>query len=295
MRAVLAGTPSSLVVGAGVVTILLSWLVLANILQPLTHAMTCAQDWEAAIAASEAGASDYQGECLSIGGLDQYRDDPSELYRNLETQQGVVDSAAEPFADGLWATVGGYLGGFPLIVFATLIGAFTIGSSLASGLTAWSVSNGWRRQSWIRSALSLSAVLTALGYLVLTMVGGLLLHFRLRGLGIAAGVPTPNLEALAPLPGLLFYGLVAAGIAVVVGRGEMAMLLSIGFIALDYIGSAQVDRAPFFPSSFQSAALGDPNAKIGVWTGSLAMLGLVMILTLAIYWYFVRGKDLPDR
>jgi hypothetical protein len=295
MRAILAGLPRGLVIGAGVLTILLSWLVLANILQPLSHAMSCAQDWEAAIAASQAGAGDYQGACLSIGGLDRYREDPSELYMNLESQQAVVDSAAKRFTDRLWVTVGGYLGGFPLIVFATLLGAFMIGSSLASGMTAWSISNGWQRRTWVTSALALIAVLTALGYLMVTSVGGLVLHLRIRGLGIASGIPAPDLEVLAPVSGLLFYGLVAAGIALIVGRGEMAVLLSIGFLTLDYIGSGQFGRAPFFPSSFQSGALGAADAKVGVWSGSLAMLGLTAILALAIYWFFVRRKDLPDR
>lgn len=280
---------------AALLAVLFSVLVMANVLQPLTQALCRVHDWEAAIAASQAGATSYEGECLSIGGLDHYRDDPSELYANLEVQQEIVDSTAVRFTDGLWTTVGGYLGGFPMIVFATLVGAFLIGSPLASGLTAWAVSNGWQRRTWIIASLSLKSALTFLAYLTLTLASGLFLLFRIRALGIDSGLPAPDLEVLAPVPGLLFYGLVAAGIALILGRGEMAMLLSIGFLALDYIGSAQFERAPYFPSSFQSAALGDPAAKVGVWTGSMVMLALAAFLALVIHWYFVNRKDLPDR
>lgn len=293
MRAVLAGAPRGLVAGAGTVLLLLSWLVLANILQPLTHGNECATDWEAAIAAAQSGQTEYQGRCLSIGGLDQQ--DLSHLQEQLEAQRSIVDTEAQRFTEDLWTTVGGYLGGFPSIVFATLIGAFVVGSSLSSGLTAWSISNGWRRPSWIRAAVGSTMTLAAIGYLIVTLAGGLIIYFRVRGMSLASDIPAPALEVLAPIPGLFFYGLVAAGIALTIGKGEMAMLFSIVFLTLDFISSAQVGRAPYFPSSFQSAALGAPEAKLGVWTGATSMFGLAAIVAIVVCWVFIRRKDLPDR
>jgi hypothetical protein len=295
VRAVLAGTPRGLVVAAGVIAILFSWLALANTIEPLSRAQTCTSDWEAIIDAAQAGQSSYEGSCVSIGGLEQYRDDQSALYEQRDAYRADLETEALRLTDNLWETVGGYLGGFPTIVFASLIGAFVVGSSLASGLTAWCISNGWRRQDWIKAAVGLIVSLAAAGYLVLTVAGVLLVHFRVRGLGIESGFPTPGPELLAPISGLLFYGLLAAGIALLVGRGEMALLLAIGFLALDYIGSAQFERAPYFPSSFHSGALGAPDAKVGIWTGSMTMLGLAFLVGLAVYLHFVRRKDLPDR
>ena len=289
----LAGAPRGLVAGAGVVLLLLSWLVLANILQPLAQANNCASDWEAAIVAAQAGQTEYQGTCLSIGGLDQQ--DLSHLFSELDAQRHVVDTEAKRFTGDLWTTVGGYLGGFPSIVFATLIGAFVVGSSLSSGLAAWSISNGWRRPTWIAATVASTLTLAAIGYLVVTLLGGLFIHFRVRGMGLTSNIPSPALEVIAPIPGLFFYGLVAAGIALIIGKGELAMLFSIVFLTLDFIGSAQVERAPYFPSSFQSAAVGAPEAKLGVWTGATILVVLATFLALMLCWHFIRRKDIPDR
>ncbi|MDF1598016.1 MAG: hypothetical protein P1T08_18235 [Acidimicrobiia bacterium] len=194
----------------------------------------------------------------------------------------------------LWATAGKSLGGLPLILFAVISGSLIAGSMMGSGVTAWSLSNGWSRALWIRSILLLNVILTVAAYIILTSGFVLATVIRIAQLGLHTTPGGPGWSAFTPLPGLLFYSLIGLAAGLLTGKGESAVLGALAFITGEYVLSSAMGGLPVFPASLHQVTLDNSE----VVTGRIAFIVLLLIsllLATLIWVYFTSSRDVPDR
>jgi hypothetical protein len=280
-----------------VITVLFGVQVSSGAMFGLSNAQTCAVDMERGIAAAERGETEYHGTCTSFvippgEAAPEFLED---LDRQLREFRERVDRELETLTGDIWTAAGDRMGGFPLVFFSLLTGAFLSGSTLASGTAAWSLSNGWSRAVWIRSVLGLALVGIVLAYLAFTalFVGAIIL--QVNGLGLTAGLTSPGLAYLAPLPGLLFYGLVGITAGLLTGKGEIGMMIAFVFAIADFVVAGYLELLPVLPSSFHQASVSSEMARVGREVGALVLAGAAVVLAVALHFYFVGKKDVPDR
>ena len=294
-RAISAAVTTGFLLLAMVISALFAFQVASGAIYPLSEAHRCALDWEEGIAAVEAGATEYQGVCVSFGGVLSEEGVPPDFYDQLAEYRRRVAAELEELTGDVWRSAGNRMGGFPLVFFSLLVGAYLAGSTLASGTAAWSLSNGWTRQTWIGSLVALTLILIAAAYLVFTgvFIAGVLL--QVNGLGLTASLDLPGPSYLIPLPGLLFYGLVGIGAGLLTGRDGVGMMIAFIFAITDFVVANTLELLPAVPSSFHQAAVGGEMARVSGTTGALTLMGAAVVLAVGLHFYFVRRRDVPDR
>jgi len=295
LRSIVNGIPLRHVILLGCFTLFVVASSFLSALDPLESAHRCMVDWDSAISARESGASDYAGPCAQFGGFgapDGVPEDFERIRSDWERKMGEEYSA---ISRDLWGTSGRSLGGLPLVLFALLTGSLITGTMMGSGTTAWSLANGWSRPTWIWSLLALVTAVILAVYLLLTIGFGLGVLLRIESIGLHATVDLPDLGVLAPIPGLLFYGLVGVGSGLIAARGEAAALGALTVAVGEYAVSQAVARVPFLPSSLHQVSLGTSESSLSTWIASLGLLGATALLGVALFGYFVAHRDVPDR
>ncbi len=293
-RSLFAAVSPGFLVLALVITALLGLEVLSAAMSGISSPHDCALDMDRAIAAAERGEDEYNGTCFSYV-LPPDLEVPEDFYQQRDEYQRRVDEQLQILTGDIWKSAGDRMGGFPLVLFSLIIGAYVAGSILASGTAAWSLSNGWTRTAWVRSLLNLTVLLVVSAYLLLTALFVIAVLVQVNGMGLTASLTAPGLSYLLPLPGLAFYALVGTGAGLLAGKGELGVMIAFVIAITDFVVAGYLDLLPVNPSSFHQAAVGSDMARISGATGALALAGAAAALALALHWYFAHRKDVPDR
>lgn len=262
---------------------------------PLTDAKACSEDWEEAIAAVEAGATEFSQGCVSFGGLPAGDTTLIDDFHRSQTEADQqVLAELDPISTDIWGFAATNVAGLPLVISAVLLGALGVGSMLGSGTTAWCLSNGWDRKTWIRSVITLTAICILVLFAVLTLGFGAATVARVNLMGLPLSLGAPGWTLVAPIPGLLLYAALGITTGLVVARGETAALTGLLIAAAEYIGSA-IAGWSFLPSVAYQTTLGSGDTTASPWTTGVALLVGAAVLTGITYLIFVYRRNVPDR
>ena len=143
-----------------------------------------------------------------------------------------------------------------MVFFALFGGSMAAGSPLGTAVTAWGLSNGWTRSSWVRSTLALTTLATLAAYLLALGAAVAVIYVKIAGAGLEATFGLPTMATLFPVPGLLYFAMLGVLVGLIVGRGELGGMTAVVLAIADFMGSARFEMAPFFPTSWHQTALG---------------------------------------
>src|SRR5690606_26101082 len=122
--------------------------------------------------------------------------------------QQILDSHLDELSDDPWhGSANGVWGS--VMVGALLFGAIAAGSMMESGTAAWALSNGWSRRSWVRVFLLTTVVWVVVVYLIAVPAHWVGTRWWLGSFGISVPASMPGWAVIAPIPGLLFYAMLA--------------------------------------------------------------------------------------
>ncbi len=288
-----AVSPAGLLVPI-VLAALLSWQAMSTITWDFDQARRCSIDWQRAIEALEGGATDYAGDCVGLSIGPGQGEIPDDFYEERDRAKEAYLTEAERLTTNQWRTAANHMGGPGLVFFALFGGAIVAGSPLGSAVAAWSISNSWTRPTWARSVLTLVAVAIITAFLLATVVAVALTHFKVVGAGIDSSFPVPGIDLVAPLPSLLFYGLVGIASGLITGRGEIGGMMAVIVAVADFMAASRLGLFPGFPSSWHQTILGAEVSPITEPQAAVAAGAAVVLLGGFAYWYMTR-RDLPDR
>lgn len=260
----------------------------------LVSAQSCSEDWEAAIAAAEAGATEFSQGCVSFGGLppgdETVLDDFRRSHAEAEQQ---VQQELDAISSDVWGFAAKNIAGLPLVISAVLLGALGVGTMLGSGTTAWCLSNGWDRRSWIRSVITLTTTIIGVLFAVLTVGFAAATIARVNLLGLSPSWAAPGWTLVAPIPGLLLYTAFGVTAGLTIARGETAALTGLVIAAAEYIGSG-IAGWSFLPSVAYQTTLGS-NDQYSPWAAGIGLLIGAIALIAVSHAYFVHRRNVPDR
>lgn len=286
--------PRRAVLLAGVLVTVLSVGSFNTATQPVLESYQCSQDWAAAIAAREAGAAEYSGPCTSFGGFGPTDEIPADFYSTLAEWQRRFEIDVAIVRGSVWEMARKEMGGLPLILGALMIGALVTGSTLGSGMAAWTTSNGWSRRQWALANVGFTTVVTIVGYLVLGLLFTIAVGTRLQALGTSPWPGLPHAGFFAPLGGLLFYGLLGVAVGTITRRADAGVLAALLVAVGEYVIQGAFGGAPFFPSTLHQIALGNSGAGPSVGAALAGLLGAAVALG-ALSFSLLLRRDLPDR
>lgn len=294
LRPILAGfAPRSilLIVGFAVVA---SVGLFFSALDPVVSAHTCSEDWEAAIAAVEAGATEFSQGCVSFGGLPAGDETMLDDFHQSETEaEQQVQQELDSISEDVWGFAAKNTAGLPLVISAVLLGALAVGTMLGSGTTAWCLSNGWDRRSWIWSVITLTATVIVGLFAVLTVGFAAATIARVNLLGLSLSWALPGWTLVAPIPGLLLYTAFGITAGLTVARGETAALAGLVIVAAEYIGSG-IAGWSFLPSVAYQTTLGS-TINNSPWAAGIGLLIGSIALAAVTHAVFVHRRNVPDR
>lgn len=295
MRSLVASiSPAGLMIPLAL-TALLGWQAISGITMGLDQAKLCADDWQTAIEAMEGGATEFNGRCLSVGGLGPDGEVPEDFYVQRDLAFADLAAAAERLKADPWGNIAGNVGGLPLIFLALFGGAMAAGSPMASAVTAWGLSNGWTRPVWARSVMGLTVGAVLVAY-VLAVAGGVAyLATRMQAAEVALGWQIPGGSAFAPLAGILFYASVGVLAGAITGRGEIGGMLAVVLSIADFIASAQFGQPPFLPSTWHQSLVGNGVDLMSMPVAALVASSAAVLLGILAYRYMTGHRDVPDR
>jgi hypothetical protein len=288
-----AVAPAGLVIPI-VLMVLLSAQSVSGMTRELDQAACLASDWRRAIEAFEGGVIDFRGNCMSAS-IGTSGEIPEEFYQQVELADRDFDAAAERLTEDPWRKAANHVGGAPVILFALFVGAMIAGSPMGSGVAAWSLSNGWTRGSWSRSTLALTAIATGVAYALVLVVAVVTTYAKWRGAGVDASLAMPGLGALAPLPGLIYFGMIGVMAGLITGRGEIGGMTAVVIAITDFMGSSRFRLSPFFPTSWHQTALETTPSPLTIPQALGLMVAAAVVLAAVVYWYMTRRRDVPDR
>lgn len=280
------------------IPLVLSALLIAQGTSLMTREIDAAKcgldDWRAALEAFENGAVDFQGRCVgaSIGAPGQ---DFSWVDEQIQAAEVAYDAAVASVLADPWKLAADSVGGIALVFFALFVGGMASGSPLGSVVAAWGLSNGWTRRAWARSTLTLTTFATLAAYVVALLAVMALLYARLSSLGIDFGLAAPSLEALHPIPGLLYFGMLGVLSGMIVGRGEMGGLVAVVVAIADFMLSARFGVSQWFPTTWHQTAVGTATVPMSLPLAMGLAAGAAVVLALVGYLFFTRRRDVPDR
>jgi hypothetical protein len=288
-----AVAPAGLVIPI-VLMVLLSAQSVSGMTRELDQAACLASDWRRAIEAFEGGVIDFRGNCMSAS-IGTSGEIPEEFYQQVELADRDFDAAAERLTEDPWRKAANHVGGAPVILFALFVGAMIAGSPMGSGVAAWSLSNGWTRGSWSRSTLALTAIATGVAYALVLVVAVVTTYAKWRGAGVDTSLAMPGLGALAPLPGLIYFGMIGVMAGLITGRGEIGGMTAVVIAITDFMGSSRFRLSPFFPTSWHQTALETTPSPLTIPQALGLMVAAAVVLAAVVYWYMTRRRDVPDR
>ncbi len=281
-----------------IVPIVLSALLIAQSMSGMTREVDQARcvidDWNVAIEFFEGGGVNYDGRCVSAS-VGMPGDDLSWVREALAQAELDYQAAVDRLTEDPWKRAANSVGGAALVFFALFTGGMSTGSPMGSAVAAWGLSNGWTRRSWAGSTLTFTSLATLGAYLLWLLIAVGIIYMRISGAGVDAGLATPTLAALNPIPGLLYFGMLGVMVGVLVGRGEIAGMIAVVVAIADFTLSARFGMSPFFPTSWHQTALGATPSPISIPAAvSLAGAAAVVMAALA-YWFMTSRRDVPDR
>jgi hypothetical protein len=288
-----AVSPAGLVIPI-VLMALLSAQSVSGMTRELDQAACLASDWRRAIEAFEGGAIDFRGACMSAS-IGTGGDIPEDFYQQIELADRDFEAAAERLTADPWRKAANHVGGAPVILFALFAGAMISGSPMGSGVAAWGLSNGWTRGSWSRSTLALTGIATGVAYALVLIVAVVTTYLKWQGAGVDASFPMPGLGTLAPLPGLVYFGMVGVMAGLITGRGEIGGMTAVVVAITDFLGSSRFRLSPFFPTSWHQTALETTPSPLSISQALGLMSAAAVVLAAVVYWYMTRRRDIPDR
>lgn len=132
-------------------------------------------------------------------------------------------------------------------------------------------------------------------FVIATGAAVLITHLKVSAAGVSVGYPAPGVGFLAPVPRLIFYGMVGVAAGLLTGRGEIGGMAAVVFTVADFMGASFFGLSPFFPSSWHQTVLGAEVSPMSEVQAVVAAGAAALALTTFGYWYMIRRRDVPDR
>jgi hypothetical protein len=276
-------------------SVLMGLSSISAVTEPLVNATRCAADWTAAVVAREAGEASYSGPCAEFGGFGASRDVPDDFYRNEADWQASAAAEVDALQADLWGATAREIGRLAILLVALLVGGAIPGATLGTGVAAWSISNGTSRRRWAASTVLYITVVIVAIYAVLLIGSTVLVAARIASLGLTAKLTFPGVSALAPLPGALFYAMVATAVSVVVGRAETGMIAAVSLAVTEFVLSRFVGATPLFPSTLHQIAIGSLDTPLSPALAAAALMAGGVAVAGATYRWLATFRDVPSR
>lgn len=272
---------------------------------PIAWAITCRDEARAAVATLEAGATEYQGECVQVA---LGNSGPGVLAGSEEeAEQAVSEVAAVVLPDHLTSTLVRTVGGYTGTFLAFTMGLLGYGGMVESGLTAMLVANGVTRRRWLVATLLKSAVLTAIGYATCLVLVGASIAWWSRSQAIPA--TWPELDTLgrlaSALPGMSVYFLLGVLTAALTRRAGPLIALYLPILFVDGLIASEgawVSPALMHATLLQNNPPG-PYAFL-VWrfppefptvAVAIGILAAMALLLLGVCAGIAGNRAIPDR
>ncbi|VAW06661.1 hypothetical protein MNBD_ACTINO02-1325, partial [hydrothermal vent metagenome] len=268
---------------------------ISAVTEPLVIATRCADDWTAAVAAREAGEASYSGPCAEFGGFDASRDVPEDFYRNEADWQVSAAAEVDTLQTDLWGVTAREIGRLAILLVALLVGGAIPGATLGTGVAAWSISNGTSRRQWAASTVLYVVAAVVAIYAALLIGSTAMVAARIASLGVTTNFVLPGVSALAPLPGALFYAIVAMAVSLVAGRAETGMIAALLLAATEFVLSRIVGDAPLLPSTLHQAAIGSLATSLSPGLASAVLVASGLAVAGATYRWLAMSRDMPSR
>lgn len=295
IRAFLAGAPTRVLLLVTLLSVVLSLSSALSAVEPFASAQECADDWNAAIAAREAGAAGYSGPCANFGGFGPADPVPEDFRQIAEEWRVKARAELASLTTDPWGLAGRHLAGLPLVLYSLLVGALMTGIMLGSGTAAWAVSNGWTRPIWILSAIASTMAVVVSAYLVLSVGFVWYVYGVIRTMGSDLSPGLPGSSLALPLAGLGFYAMAGIGAGLLARRGETAAVAVIAIAGAELVLSRILGPASILPSALLQVANGTNQTLIDPLVAAAGLAAAAVSLAAILYLAFVDRLDLPDR
>jgi len=290
-----AGVSPRILVGLIALSVLMGLSSVSAVTEPLVNATRCAEDWTAAVIAREAGEASYSGPCAEFGGFGANGDVPADFYKNAADWQASAAAEVGVLQADIWGATAREIGRLAILLVALLVGGTIPGATLGTGVAAWSISNGTSRRRWAASVVLYIAVVIVAIYAALLIGSTAIVTARIASLGLTTNLAFPGVSSFAPLPGALFYAMVASAVSLVVGRAETGMIAAVSLAATEFVLSRIVGATPLFPSTLHQAAIGSLDTPLSPALAAAALMAGGVAVAGATYRWLATSRDVPSR